>query len=607
MNPRVLTDLDPAHPAPHAVTAAPGATAPEDVMPYRNIGEAFAAQVQAHPDRDAVTIHRVGMPPQSRTFADLARVVRIRAAAFDARLPRGSRVVLALPSSLEFAECYLACLLAGMTAVPVPMLGGNARAADRIDAVIRDCGPRLVLTPPEDRDQAAAWLDEHGSGVPVEAVIPIGFDEPEPDWTAPDLPGRTLAILQYSSGSTGTPKGVMLSHRNVLANTRSIYRHCSLGPDDRVGNWIPMHHDMGLFFGLTTGLTHGLTNILMPSVEFVKRPIEWLRMIDRYRINATAAPNFALDVCRRVVTDAQLAELDLRHVRRVFNGSEPIHAATQTAFTERFAAAGLRAEAVSPAYGLAEATVFVCTKPIETPATVVPVDPDRFERGELVPSAEGPHMVSVGTPRSLEFRVVDPATRRRVPEGRIGELWLRGESVGAGYWGRPTESAETFAARIEGEGEGAGWLRTGDLAAQSDGEVFITGRIKEMMVFRGRNIYPQDLEQEARSAHDALTGLVGAAFSVPAPDERIVLVHEVDPRVKADALPAVAASVKERLSVSLGAPVPNVVLVRRGTVRRTTSGKIQRGAMRKAFLDSGLSPVHAELEPAVSKLFAAAA
>jgi acyl-CoA synthetase (AMP-forming)/AMP-acid ligase II len=579
---------------------------PRTTLPA-NIAEAFAAQVLAHPDRDAVTIHRVGPPPQVRTFAELDRAVRVRAAELDARLPRGSRVVLALPTSLEFVEAYLACLVSGMAAVPLPPFGGNARSTGRIESVVRDCAPGLILTAAEDRDRAAGWLEERGGGIPVEAVTPLGSAEPAPDWTAPDVAPDALAVLQYSSGSTGTPKGVMLSHRNVLANCRAQVFDLGFTDEDRFGSWIPLHHDMGLFFHLTGPLTNGLSSVLMPPSDFLKRPVEWLRMLDRYRITASAAPNFALSVCRRTVTDAQLAELDLSRVRRLFNGSEPIHGPTQTEFGRRFAAAGLAENALAPGYGLAEATVFVCAKAAEPVATVLSVDADRLEQGELVPAESGPQLVSVGHPRSLELRVVDPATRRVLPDGRIGELWLRGGSVGAGYWGRPVESAEVFAARIDGEeADGAGWLRTGDLATVREGELFITGRIKEMIVFRGRNIYPQDLEQEARDAHGALSGLVGAAFSVPAPDERIVLVHEVDPRIGADQLSAVAATVRSRLSDSLGAPVPNVLLVRRGTVHRTTSGKIQRGLMREAFLDGGLSPVHADLEPAVLSLVAEA-
>ncbi len=402
-----------------------------------NVGEAFAAQVLAHPDRDAVTIHRVGQPPRARSYTELDRAARSRAAALDARLPRGSRVVIALPSSLEFAEAYLACLMSGMTAVPLPPLGGSNRSTDRIEAVVRDCAPGLILTAPEDLGTAAEWAKERGGGGPIEAVVPIDPGEPTSSWTPPAVAPQTPAVLQYSSGSTGTPKGVVLSHRNVLANTRAQYVDLGLTGEDRLGSWIPMHHDMGLFFQLTTPVTHGLSCVLMPPVEFLKRPVEWLRMLDRYRITATSAPNFALDVCRRVVTDAQLAELDLSRVRWVFNGSEPIHAPTQSAFSARFAAAGLREGAVSPAYGLAEATVFVCARSQDVAATVLPVDAAQLERGELEPAVNGSQLVGVGYPRSLEMRVVDPATRRVLPAGRVGELWLRGESIGAGYWAGP--------------------------------------------------------------------------------------------------------------------------------------------------------------------------
>jgi acyl-CoA synthetase (AMP-forming)/AMP-acid ligase II len=413
--------------------------------------------------------------------------------------------------------------------------------------------------------------------------------------------------LQYSSGSTDTPKGVMLGHGSVLANVRTISRACDVGPRDCFANWIPLHHDMGLLCQLTAALLLGASSVLMPPVDFVKHPVEWLRMLDHYRATVTAVPNFAFELCLRLVTEAQMAELDLSAMRVILNGSEPIHAPTLTAFTSRFARAGLSATAMKPAYGLAEATVFVSGEAPGNTARVLTVDPAAAERGEIVPAAEGRSLVGLGAPEgSFQARIVDPHTRRALPDGKVGELWLSGPSVGSGYWNRPDLSARIFRARLVDAPEpGAGWLRTGDLGCFLDGELYLTGRLKELMILRGRNLYPQDLELEARAAHDALVGLLGAAFSVPAPDERVVLVHEVSPNLDPAELPLVAAAVRRRLTGSVGAPVRNVVLVRRGTVRRTTSGKIRRGAMREEFLAGQLTVTHRELEPAVARLVAA--
>ncbi|RPE33069.1 fatty acyl-AMP ligase [Kitasatospora cineracea] len=582
-----------------------------DFFGHRNVGDALAARAAAHPDRTALTIHRgsAGPAPESLTFAELHRRARLRAAALADRFAPGGRVLLALPTSTEFVEVYLGCLLAGLVAVPVPVPGGSAHATARVAAVVRDCTPGLVLATGQDRAALCEWLLTQDLDVPVEAVAPVGDGPANGPHPLPDLPDTgpdTLGVLQYSSGSTGTPKGVMLSHGNILANARAFSTDCGIGPDDRFGNWIPLHHDMGLFTQLSTALLLGATSVLMPPAEFVKRPVEWLRMMDRHRITVTAAPNFAFDLCLRLVTDQHLAELDLSALKFLANGSEPIHAPTLTAFADRFAAAGLARTAVSPGYGLAEATVFVCAKAPGTDPTVRTVDPAAAERGTVRPAEQGRPLVGLGLPGGFESRIVDPDTRRVLPDGAVGELWLRGDSVGSGYWNRPDLTEEVFGARTA-DGDGRRWLRTGDLGTLLDGELFLTGRLKEMLVLRGRNLFPQDLEQEARAAHPALNGFFGAAFPVPAPDERVVLVHEIDPRVRGNGPAEVAAAVKQRLTAELGAPMRNVVLVRRGSVRRTTSGKVQRTAMREEFLAGALSVVHAELEPAVRMLLPAEA
>jgi acyl-CoA synthetase (AMP-forming)/AMP-acid ligase II len=573
-----------------------------DFFDHSNVGETFAARVAAHPDRVALTIRRSGSEPESLTFAELHRRALVRAADLGARLAPGARVLLALPTSAEFVEAYLACLTAGLTAVPVPVPGGSAHASARVASIVRDCGPGLVLTVAEEQERLADWLAAEDAAVPVEAVLPVPADAPAAAWSGPAPNRDTVGVLQYSSGSTGTPKGVMLSHGNIAANARAFSGDQQLGPDDCFGNWIPMHHDMGLFCQLTTALLIGAESVLMPPSDFVKRPVEWLRLMTEHRTTVTAAPNFAFELCLRLVRTEQLAELDLSALRFVANGSEPVHAPTLTAFTERFAAAGLPAAAVAPGYGLAEATVFVTAKLPERVATVLTVDPADAERGVITRTASGRDLVGLGRPGGFEMLVVDPADRRALPDGRVGELWLRGDSIGSGYWNRPEVSAQVFDARVSGDEDGPGWLRTGDLGAVIDGELFITGRLKELIVLRGRNLYPQDLEQEAREAHRGLVGFFGAAFPVAAPEERVVLVHEVDPKLDPAELPAVAAAVRQRLTAAVGAPVLNVVLVRRGSVRRTTSGKIQRGTMREEFLAGALTEVHTELEPGVRAL-----
>ncbi|MFE9426143.1 fatty acyl-AMP ligase [Kitasatospora sp. NPDC006697] len=593
-----------------------------DLAVHQNVGDAFAERVAAHPERAALTLYRGSAAPGHDTvdYAELARRAGLRAAWLAERLPLGERVLLVLPTGAEFVEYYLGCLLAGLVAVPAPVPGGGASATDRVAAIVEDCRPALAIAPAGGGAELAEQFRGHGLAdlAVVEAAeagpgtAPAGFA----DGRRPDR--DTVAVVQYSSGSTGTPRGVVLTHGSVLANTRSMNTHGKLGPEDTFGSWLPLHHDMGLFVLLTAGLLFGSRVVLMSPADFVRRPVEWLRMLAKFGCTVTAGPNFAFDLCTRLVPDAKLVGLDLTGVRYILNGSEPIHLPTMRAFNERFAAYGLSSRAVSPCYGLAEATAYVsASRPAGDPLVFLADQAalQHAERPELLPvpagaqgaAAVGKEVVGCGTLGDMELRIVDRQTRRELADGRIGEIWLRGGNLGTGYWNRPELNAELFDARLADSADDRPWLRTGDLGAVLDGELYITGRIKEILVVRGRNFFPNDVEQEARASHEALQGFLGAAFGVTAPDERMVLVHEVNPVTPQDELPAVASTVARRLTTALGVPVRNVVLVRRGSVRRTTSGKIQRSAMRERFLSGELVALHAELEPEVQLISAGGA
>ena len=581
---------------------------------YRNLGDAFAARVAQHPDKTALTIYRGSTEAvhESLSYAELARRAGLRAADLAQRLAPGERVLIALPTGTEFVELYLACLMAGVTAVPAPPTTGSSSAAQRVAAIAADCAPGLVFSTEDDLDTLNERFHAQGLGhVPVRKAAPVGNGD------APPAPSRgrhadqdTLAVLQYSSGSTGTPKGVMLAHGNIQANLAALHSVMGLGGDDSFGSWMPLHHDFGLFCQLSCALFYGGSTVLMPPANFARRPIEWFRMMNEFRTTATSAPNFAYDLTLRLIDDEQLDGIDVSPLRFLCNGSEPIHAPTMAAFAKRFAHIGLRPEALTSGYGMAEVTVYASGTPIPQQQTVLVVDPRRLADADhpaLVAGSDGhgKEIVGVGRPEAFETLIVDPTTLRPLPAGAVGEIWLRGDSVGRGYWNKPDLTAHTFHARpAEADDTEPGWLRTGDLGALVDGELFITGRLKEVMIVHGRNLYPHDLEHEARAAHPALEGFVGAAFGVQAPDERIVLVHEVSPTLPAEELRAAAAAVIRRLTAAFGVPVRNVLLVRRGTVHRTTSGKIQRAEMRDRFLTGGIGAMHSELEPAVKRLTA---
>lgn len=581
---------------------------------YRNLGDAFAARVADHPGKIAVTIYRdpAEAAHESLSYAELARRAGLRAADLAQHLAPGERVLISLPTGTEFVELYLACLLAGVTAVPAPPVTGSATAAQRVASIAADCVPGLVFVTAGDLVTVTERLASQGLGhLPVRTVAPVPAGEAPPA----ALRGRNvdqdaLAILQYSSGSTGTPKGVMLDHRNVQVNLAAVHSVMGLGGDDSFGSWMPLHHDFGLFFQLSFALFYGATTVLMPPATFARKPVEWFRMMNEFRTTVSCAPNFAYGTALRLIKEEQVDGLDVSPLRFLCNGSEPIHAPTMAAFTKRFAHIGLRPEAVVAGYGMAEVTVYASGTPTSLPPTVLVVDAQCLTDADhpaLVPVGDGrgKEITGVGRPEAFDVLIVDPATLRPRAAGEVGEIWLRGDSVGRGYWGRPDLSDQAFHARPAGADDAdPGWLRTGDLGALVDGELFITGRLKEVMIVHGRNFYPHDLEYEARAAHPALERFVGAAFGVQAPDERIVLVHEVAPTVSAEDLHDAATAVIRRLTAATGAPVRNVLLVRRGSVDRTTSGKIRRAVMRDRFLAGEITALHTKLEPAVRQLTA---
>ncbi|WP_414945506.1 fatty acyl-AMP ligase [Amycolatopsis sp. cmx-11-32] len=574
-----------------------------DLTGYQSLGEAFAARAAEFPDRTALTFYQgsTATEHESIGYRELERRARVRAAELAQRLGPGERVLIALPTSPEFVEIYLACLFAGLIAVPSPVPAYSASADERIAAIAADCLPALTITTDAALAEVTSHLREHG--LPVEAVRPVSAQHLPGPVTGERPIGRdTDAVLQYSSGSTGSPNGVILTHGAVLSNLEALCVNLRLGPRDRFGGWLPLHHDMGLFTQLTAALLCGAPLVLMQPTTFVRRPVEWLRMLDRFEITCTGGPNFAYELCTRVITDEKMGGLDLSGVRYFLNGAEPIHVPTFQAFTERFARIGLDPRTHSPGYGLAETTAYVACVSDEVLPTVLTVDTRRLETAERpelasVPSGDGRPVTGVGRPHAFDTRIVDPRTREPLPEGRVGEIWLRGDSIGRGYWSKPELSARVFDAALTGVEDGGGWLRTGDLGAFADGELFVTGRLKELLIVHGRNLFPQDVEHEARAAHQALGGQLGAAFGVGAPDERVVLVHEVRPGTPKSELAAVITAVTRRLNRSFGFPVRNVVLIRHGTVRRTTSGKIRRTAMRDRFLAGEMTVLHAELEP----------
>ncbi|WP_433665652.1 fatty acyl-AMP ligase [Nocardia sp. CA-136227] len=534
------------------------------------------------------------------TFSDLDRDARALADWLSRREEADRPVMLLYPPGPEFLRAFLGCLYAGVIAVPAPA-PHDARSLRRVLGIFGDAGVRLVLTTAELGEPLTAWIREDEGPFTSSISVAATDGEPlgDPDaWAMPDISGDTIAFLQYTSGSTGEPKGVVVSHANLMHNEAAIAA-ATAADDTSVGvGWLPHFHDMGLIGMLLQPMFVGGNLVYMSPLTFLKRPVRLLEAIDRYRAHITAAPNFAYELMARRVTDATLAELDLSSLRVAFTGAEPIRARTLDAVIERLGPAGFRADAFLAAYGLAETTLIATAGRVGRPTVRLAADPGALERNRLVPAEDGTRLVGCGAAvAGLDIRIVDPVTLRTLPDGHVGEIWIAGTSVAQGYWGRGEETRDRFAAYTEGAGP---YLRSGDLGARHAGDLYITGRLKDLIILNGRNLYPQDIEEAVREIHPALAD--SAVLSIETGgQERLLVIQGVRTDASGEPHPAELASrIRTTVARAFEVPAPSVVLVERHAVHRTTSGKVQRASMRAAFLDRTLDAVlHEEIEPAV--------
>nr|QRW40796.1 acyl-CoA synthase [bacterium] len=567
-----------------------------DLTSAASLVEVIRGNIARHPERLAVA--EVADPDEPDgvrwwSYGRLDEQARRVAAHLTERGAPGDRVLLFFAGAHGFVAAFLGCLYAGMVALPAPIPGRYQHEQRRARGIARDSGARFVLTGSGSRDVVAGWAAEALPGVEVTAVDTLVTDPGNCRIHPADR--NTLAVLQYTSGSTSDPKGVRITHGNLLANADTLCATVGADAETRFGGWIPNFHDMGLMGMIVPPLLCGGSTALMRPETFLMRPHLWLRMVHRLGIHLSAAPSFAYRLCVRRIRDDHLAGVDLSRWRYTINGSEPVAANVLEEFQERFAAVGFRPESMMPCFGLAEATLFVSGS-AGRPPRIHRADADRLAAHRFVPVAPGGRgrdLVSCGRVHDLDVRIVDPDSGAVLGPDEIGEIWLRGASVSRGYWQQPAATAATFGHRTAAGEEG--FLRTGDLGLLHDGELLVTGRLKETMVIRGRNLYPQDVEHELRLHHSELDATAGAVFSVPAGpagDEVLVLTHEVRGRLAADTLAELARGMRQTVAREFGVRAGAVALLRRGGVRRTTSGKIQRTAMRTLFLQRELSALH---------------
>ncbi len=518
-----------------------------------------------------------------------AAQLRDRAAAVAASLTAGGvaagDVVLHIASSpIEFLVGLFGCMWAGVIAAPLGFPRREEHLESRLEPVRRNAGAvAIVAGTPRGKGERAVVDVLTGSDL---EIIPI--DAPPVTPLPSPWPDRDVAYLQYTSGSTSEPKGVIVGHANLIANLDVGKALIGWGADMVNVNWFPLTHDAGLIMGALPPVAFGCSAVLMPAGTFIRRPLTWLQAIDRYRGTHTYSTNFGYDLCVDRSTPEDRAGLDLSSVRVFINGAEPVRAPTGERFLEAFAGSGVRPEAYTPGYGLAEFTVLVTAGPADSSGLVVWVDSAALERDEVVladPGAHGARSICGDgvPPPEHELAIVDPSGGTLVETGQVGEVWLRGPSVCRGYWRRPAETEETFGARIVGD-DGGPWLRSGDLGFMHGRELVLCGRAKDLIIIHGRNIHPQDLEFSAENAHPAVRLGGCAAFAAGSDGgEMAVMVAEVDGEPDAA---EVSTAIKSAVWRDYEVELVDVLLVGPQQVPKTSSGKKQRSASRELWREA---------------------
>ncbi len=561
-----------------------------------NLVELLLHRARCQPEDVAFTYLVDGENEQLHlTYRELDRQARAIGAWLESHDLAGERALLLYPAGLEFIAAFFGCLYAGVIAVPVYPPRRN-RSLNRIQAIADDAEAKVALTTDVVLNRVMPLIDEtpHLKQLTWLATCQVP-SEMEREWTMPDVHGDTLAFLQYTSGSTGTPKGVILNHANLVHNSALISHSFEHTRSGRGVFWLPSYHDMGLIGGILQPLYIGRPNILMSPMSFLQKPYRWLSAISRFRGTTSGGPNFAYDLCVRKITPEQRKTLDLSSWRVAFNGAEPVRAETLDAFAEAFEPCGFRREAFFPCFGLAEATLIVSGGYVLAPPVIRPFDAAGISRREVIPveeQQEGARAL-VGCGENLpdqKIAIVDPDTLTTCPPNQIGEVWVFGPSIAKGYWQQKEATERTFHARLKDTGAGP-FLRTGDLGFLQDGELFITGRLKDLIIVHGVNYYPQDIERTVQQSHPRLRQDCGGVFTVEIDGkEQLIVVQEIERHKRSD-FAGVFAAIRKAIASEFELAPDAIVLIRAGSVPKTSSGKIQRHACRDGYLAGTLDVV----------------
>ena len=577
---------------------------PSESKPFNSVTELLITRSAQFGERTLYTFLKEGEPDGAAdhySFAELDRRARQIAVALQTAGLAGQRVLLVYPSGMEFIAGFFGCLYAGAVAVPTvaPHPARPERSLPRVCSVALEAGARAVLTTASLQRRLQPCVGETPG---LESVIwfnAANWSTADAGlWRQPNLTNDDLAFLQFTSGSTRSPRGVMLSHGNLLADLRIIGHGFAIRSSDWGIHWLPFYHDMGLIGGILETLYGGATSVFMSPMHFLQKPLRWLQAISHFKGNISGGPDFAFRLCIERATPEAVGQLDLSSWRVAFSGAEPVNAGTVRRFCETFAPAGFRATSVYPCFGLAESTLLVTGGEADHPPKFLRVEAHSLGTGmtvrtEVSEESRSRELVGAGKiGQGQELRIVDPKTLVGCAAGTVGEIWVSGPIVAKGYWDLPELTATTFQASIKGEA-GKTFLRTGDLGfVDAEGELFFVGRLKDMIIVRGRNHYLHDLERTAESAHAAIRPGCVAAFAIELEhEEKIVVVCEIRPVEDGAYLQEVADAIREKIAEEHEIAVHRVVLTPPGSIPKTSSGKIRRSDCREDYLEDRLDEI----------------
>ncbi len=556
------------------------------------------------PDRAAYTYIDYDVDPsgciESLTWSEVQTRSTIVARELRACGTSGDRVAILAPQGLDYIVAFLGALQAGFIAVPLPAPQFDFYD-ERISSALRDCLPVVILTTSSAIDEVSTYAPlargTLGRHVPVVMAVDSLDRYLWRDFDPTGYAHSDTAYLQYTSGSTREPAGVVVSHKNVITNCAQMWSDYFEEPEQLPStsvSWLPFYHDMGLMTGILMPIINQDSAVLFSPLSFLRRPTRWMQLMARHRATGSSAPNFGFELAVRRTSDHDMAGLDLGDVRAIITGAERVNAATLKRFTERFARFNLSETVIRPSYGLAEATLYVAAARPGSPPKTVHFDYEHLSAGQAkrcdTQAGDGAKLVSYGVPRASTVRIVDPDTKRENSAGAIGEIWVHGDNVATGYWRKPEQTEQTFGAKLVSSSPGTPegpWLRTGDLGVIFDGELFITGRIKDLLVVDGCNHYPDDIEATIQE----ITGGRVVAIAVPNDrTEQLVAIVELNKRGQTDEetldkLRAVKREVVSAIVSSHGLRVADLVLVAPGSIPMTTSGKVRRFACAERYLN----------------------